>query len=125
MSVKNTCVNYDGSYREICGYAETPDPEFPGELEVHFPGSAPKGDYWLIETDYDNYASVYSCFDVIGLVKFEFAWLLTRERVPPQEVVDKGLEAYTKNGISLEGFEIIDQGEDCFYENPDGTSCDE
>ncbi len=33
--MKNTCVNYDGSYREICGYAETPDPEFPGELEVN------------------------------------------------------------------------------------------
>jgi len=35
-----------------------------------------------------------------------------------------GLEAFTRNGISLDGFEIVDQGEECIYENPDGTSCD-
>ena len=36
--------------------------------------------------------------------------------------VEQGLKAYTDNGISLEEFEVVDQGEDCFYENPDGTS---
>ena len=39
--------------------------------------------------------------------------------------VEQGLKAYTDNGISLEEFEVVDQGEDCFYENPDGTSCDD
>jgi hypothetical protein len=41
----------------------------------------------LIETDYDNYAAVYSCFDVLGLFKFEYAWLLARSKAPSDEVV--------------------------------------
>ena len=38
MSVKNVCVNTDGSYEDICGYADIPDPAHPGELKV-----GPKG----------------------------------------------------------------------------------
>jgi len=35
-----------------------------------------------------------------------------------------GLEIFTRNGISLDGFEVVDQGEGCIYENPDGPACD-
>jgi hypothetical protein len=34
VSVRNSLIFYDGTYREICGYAEVPDPEYPGELKV-------------------------------------------------------------------------------------------
>jgi hypothetical protein len=34
VSAKDVCVNYDASYREICGYAEVPEPSHPGELKV-------------------------------------------------------------------------------------------
>ena len=34
MSVKNVCVNTDGSFEDICGYADIPDPAHPGELKV-------------------------------------------------------------------------------------------
>ena len=68
------------------------DPALPGELcvyfvqgEVTFPGC---GLYWILDTDYENYASVYSCVDgdILG-VRSVFAWLLTREQIPSQETV--------------------------------------
>jgi len=43
----------------------------------------------LIETDYDNYAAVYSCADILGLFKIEYGWLLARSRTPSEEVVSK------------------------------------
>ena len=59
-------------------------------IQVHF-GGFPTGDYWLLDTDYENYASVYSCRDVLGLFKFEYAFLLVRTRTPSEEVVSHGL----------------------------------
>jgi len=56
------------------------------DLQVHFPFT-PAGDYWLLDTDYTGYAIVYTCSDVLGLFKSEFAWLLTREKNPSEEVV--------------------------------------
>jgi hypothetical protein len=34
ISVKNSEVNYDGTFRDICGYADIPNPAIPGELQV-------------------------------------------------------------------------------------------
>ena len=34
VSVKNSALTADGLYREICGYAEVPNPELPGELQA-------------------------------------------------------------------------------------------
>jgi hypothetical protein len=39
--------------------------------------------------------------------------------------ISKGLEAFTRNGISLDGFVVTSQGDDCVYDNPDGPACDE
>ena len=44
------------------------------------------GDYWVIDTDYDTFASVYSCAN-LGPIKFELAYILTREKNPPEETV--------------------------------------
>jgi len=35
VSVKNVCVNPDGTFRDICGYVDIPDPAVPGELQVN------------------------------------------------------------------------------------------
>lgn len=39
----------------------------------------------MLDTDYTNYASVYSC-DVAGAFVLEYAWLLGREQTMTQEV---------------------------------------
>jgi hypothetical protein len=40
-----------------------------------------------MDTDYNTFAAVYSCATVPGVGKFEYAWLLTRDRKPSRKVV--------------------------------------
>ena len=35
--------------------------------------------YWILSTDYDNYAIVYYCKNIDDKKSSEFAWLLSRE----------------------------------------------
>ena len=34
VSVRNVCVTPEGNFKDICGYADIPDPAHPGELQV-------------------------------------------------------------------------------------------
>lgn len=38
--------------------------------------------------------------------------------------VNKALDAFIRNGLSVENFEAIDQGPDCIYDNPEGPNCE-
>ncbi|XP_059079065.1 apolipoprotein D-like [Tigriopus californicus] len=120
ISVLNILIYPDGNFGEICGYAYSPDPEHPGDLVVKFPTS-PAGNYWLIDTDYENWASVYSCDEILGN-KFEYGWVLTRESAPSEAIVQASLDAFVAQGITLDDF--VDNPQDgCTYENPSGSSC--
>ena len=73
----------------ICGYAQQEDPEHPGELCVYFATGTPGcGQYWILDTDYESFAAVYSCQDIL-LGRSVFAWILTRDKVPSQETVSR------------------------------------
>ena len=124
VGVLNRAIKPDGeTYTEICGYADVPDPSKPGELLVHFPFS-PAGDYWVLDTDYDNFVSIYSCQDILSIVKIEFAWILVRDpNNVSEETMNRALEAFTKNGLSTVAFEVVSQ-KDCTYVDPSGRpSC--
>ena len=43
--------------------------------------------YWILDTDYVSYASVYSCATFGFGLKYEYAWLFTRDPVPSDEAV--------------------------------------
>ncbi len=101
---------------EICGYAYQADPEnAPGELTVHFP-DLPPGDYWVLDTDFESFTTVYACSDYAGSIKTEYAWVMTREMNPPQEAVDKGIAALENNGIFLDQLEQAMHPADCVYD---------
>jgi len=113
----------DGIYSQVCGIAFQPDPEnAPGKLKVAFPYSPTPGDYWILDTDYENYTAIYSCDRRVGDQLELFKWILTRSTKPSPEVVEMGLEAYRRNGIPIDDFITIPQ-EGCQYENPDQPSC--
>ena len=121
VSVRNVGLRPDGSFTEICGYAEQPDPSHPGELlvrildhpkrftqnsfqenyqfftsfQVKFPG-VPDGDYRVLDTDYENWAAIYSCKNIL-LFKYEFGWILTREPTLNQTYVSYLENAYDNN----------------------------
>ncbi|XP_012943447.1 apolipoprotein D-like [Aplysia californica] len=101
----------------INGDATTPDPASPAELKVSFSqidgigGNEPN--YYIVETDYDNYAVVFSCFDLPGLpVNIQFAWILTRDR----GVAPANLNAIKSNlqaaGVRTRYFKSVNQA-DC------------
>ena len=121
VGVRNTATKPDGeTFQEICGYADVPDPSKPGELQVHFPFS-PAGDYWVIDTDYESFTSIYACQDVLGLFRIEFAWILVRDLTNvPEESMKRAMEAFTSNGLATDAFEDVVQ-EGCTYVDPSGA----
>ena len=120
--MRNVAILPDGKYTQVCGYADIPDPNEPGSLEVHFP-SSPTGNYKVLGTDYDNYASVYSCKDLILGFKLEFAWLLVRDpENVSQEIIAKAYNDFTTNGIPLDDFEKVDH-QGCTYEDASNPPC--
>ncbi|KAJ2940629.1 hypothetical protein O0L34_g14734 [Tuta absoluta] len=81
-----------------------------GKLSVRFP-SMPinfPAPYWVVDTDYDNYAVVWGCND-FGLFHTRNAWILTRERNPPLSVMEKAYQASDRNNINRAYFLRTDQ----------------
>ena len=71
---------------QVCGYATTTD--VGGVLKVYFPFSPVPGDYQVLDTDYENYACVWSCVsDLVGLFHTEIGYVLTREQEYNSEYV--------------------------------------
>ena len=88
VSVHNVVSKEGQEPNEICGYATIPDiVNEPGRLTVYFPFVPVGGDYRVLDTDYENWAAVYSCneWDVFGLVKYSY--LLTRAQTRNETAV--------------------------------------
>ncbi|KAH9631558.1 hypothetical protein HF086_004719 [Spodoptera exigua] len=93
VGVVNKQINVlSGTETEIKGQATQVSRSDEAKLAVSFP-SLPvnvEAPYWVIDTDYDSYAVVWSLN----------AWILTRERNPPVEVMEKAYSVLDKNHIS-------------------------
>ncbi|EFN80482.1 Apolipoprotein D [Harpegnathos saltator] len=74
---------------------------------------APETKYSVLETDYDSYAVLWSC-QGIGPVHAQNAWVMTRQRIPPGEVLQKAYGVLDKYKISKTFFVKTDQA-DCAY----------
>ncbi|XP_072946605.1 apolipoprotein D-like isoform X2 [Epargyreus clarus] len=99
-----------GIKSEIEGEAMQVSRSDEGKLSVRFPSlpvniAAP---YWIVDTDYDNYAVVWSCYD-FGIFHTRNAWILTRERHPPLSTIEKAYTALEKNNINKVYFMRTDQ----------------
>jgi apolipoprotein D and lipocalin family protein len=118
----NVNTNPDGSLSEICGYAATTD--VGGVLKVYFPVSPVAGDYEVLETDYESYAAVWSCVNVLGLFHQEVGYVLTRDQVPSEDLKEKVRQVYRDQGLTdvLGGFKSFDSGPDCNYDVPDSCA---
>ena len=120
ISVRNVDYTPTGKYQQICGFADIPDPKVPGSLEVHFP-LAPKGQYLILDTDYQHYSVVYSCASVFG-IKVEFAWILVRDVKMGATYSKMAEEVLSKNKIDASKLELVPH-KNCIYDNPDVPPC--
>ncbi|XP_018785127.1 PREDICTED: apolipoprotein D-like, partial [Bactrocera latifrons] len=83
----------------------------PGKLSVRFNGVAAlagSADYWVLGTDYDNYAAVYSCKN-LKIAHTETVWILTRERDPSEDIVRDAQDVLVSQGVSLDPMIVTDQ----------------
>ena len=68
---------------------------------VKFFWYVPGGDYRVVDTDYTNYAIVYSSYRILGLIKQEHAWILTRDRFPSEQLLEKAMGILTSKVPSV------------------------
>lgn len=81
------------------------------------PFFAPKGDYRVVETDYDNYSIVYSCTEVLGFGKFHYVWILTRAQTISDDIKKRADEVLKAKVPSYDyaNFRITKQDSTCTY----------
>ncbi|XP_059474791.1 apolipoprotein D-like [Neocloeon triangulifer] len=78
----------------------------PDAVKRALPGS---GDYYVLDTDYDNYAVIYSCSNMAGLLHADLIWVLSRQRdLPPNVRVDI-YDALIKKGLNSDVLTLTQQ----------------
>ncbi|CAO1373815.1 unnamed protein product [Diamesa tonsa] len=111
VSVFNKQINLNGKSNTIAGSARIIKG---GKLGVSFP-SAPfqvEAGYNILYTDYDNLAVVFSCNSFANLINGQVVWILTRERFPSKDILDKADSILASNKISK-----------AYLANTDHTNC--
>jgi len=102
---------------ETCGYATETD--VGGILELHFPFNSAPGDYEILDTDYDSYACVWSCYPLpLGFSHNELGYILTREQEFSQDIVDICLAKFKEQKLDImaDGLITFYSGSNCSYE---------
>lgn len=90
----NNSMHYgspDGPLKWATGSITKSD-ECPAKLMVKFSLFAPSAPYWVLSTDYVEYAFVYSCSTYFSTLKYEYAWVLARNRSMSQETITSKVE---------------------------------
>lgn len=67
----------------------------------------PKQNYWVLDTDYDNYALVWSCAEFY-LNHYQLIWIFSRKPTLRPEHRFQAYQALAKNNLKLEDLIIVD-----------------
>ncbi|XP_013889590.1 apolipoprotein Da, duplicate 1 [Austrofundulus limnaeus] len=90
-----------GEVRKIEGTGIVVDPKNPAKLGISYSYVLPYSPYWILSTDYVNFALVYSCTDVLRLFHVDFAWILGRTRSLPDSTIERALNVFAYNNIDV------------------------
>lgn len=110
VGVHNRELLGNGTINEITGTAR-PDPNEPAKLLVYFFENSPPAPYWVLSTDYDNYALVYSCTD-LGVLHADFVWILSRQPTLPDETLEELYSILHSIGVSVDKLLVTNQDAD-------------
>ncbi|MCJ8745925.1 hypothetical protein PDJAM_G00135840 [Pangasius djambal] len=81
----------------------------PAKLGVSFSYFTPYSPYWVLSTDYDSVALLYSCTDVLRIFHVDYAWILSRSRSLPPETVYHAKEVFSRDNIDISRMVPTDQ----------------
>ncbi|CAG5005077.1 unnamed protein product [Parnassius apollo] len=116
VEVYNTQV-VDQDLETINGSAILATTDGSAKLLVTFPGASQPSDYWILDTDYDNYALVYSCQNINDQQRRVWSWKLSRARQLSDNATNNINQVV--NGINVLNsryYVNIDHSDDaCFY----------
>jgi len=103
----------DGTIVNITGVGRQERPDELAYLTIQFPGR-PSGQYRILETDYENFSTVYSC-ESAGVFTFEYAWVLSRQKTLSPTFVQLALSIFTNFGIDVNNLVDTIQNGNCTY----------
>ncbi|XP_069885989.1 apolipoprotein D isoform X1 [Dipodomys merriami] len=109
IKVLNQEMRPDGTVNQIEGEATQSNLTEPAKLGVKFYQLMPSSPYWILATDYENYALVYSCTTIIWLFHLDHVWILGRNPYLPPETVTYLKDILTSNNIDIEKMTTTDQ----------------
>nr|KAF6477112.1 apolipoprotein D [Molossus molossus] len=110
IKVINQELRSDGTVNQIEGEASQVNLTEPAKLGVKFFWLMPSAPYWVLATDYENYALVYSCTTIVWLFHVDHVWILGRNPYLPPETVTQLKDILISNNIDIEKMTITDQG---------------
>eukprot|EP00095_Tigriopus_kingsejongensis_P004038 maker-scaffold5_size1054832-snap-gene-5.9 protein:Tk04038 transcript:maker-scaffold5_size1054832-snap-gene-5.9-mRNA-1 annotation:"AGAP009281-PA" len=65
--------------------------------------------YFVVDTDYENFSIVYTCQNRVGILKSEILWILTRERFPSQRLIQEVISKIKRAGLDPTRLRKTDQ----------------
>lgn len=109
LEVHNRARTSSGEVEEAYGTAVVLEP---GVLLVDF-GNTP-AEYHVLDTDYTTFSAVYNCVQLEEM-RFQYAWILSRNPTLQPEIYDHARQVFEDNGIDVSLFHSTYQGNDCPY----------
>ena len=80
-----------------------PDEREPAKMKINLTSSY-QSDYWVIDTDYDHYAVILSCREVLGIWHRIYVWILSRKPKIDQKVLHRLLDMLREHKVPVDRF---------------------
>jgi len=102
----NATWKYRGNDRRLIVNGKYNANDEPAKLKIKPIPYFPRQNYWVMETDYENYAIVWSCAEFF-LNHYQLVWIFSRERIMRPEIRIKAYNKIQELGFKLEDLIVV------------------